>query len=246
MPHRILNSLGKDREQTSLFMDTIWICYCWAMRGTPGIPTFSSHQAGIFMETNSPVHAYVSILSQWNSPFPQKCQVCLIRLLSCQFPPSDISEKLKGVFENLKANISCVTLLSIKCKFPIKSNKAYFLKLPSMVYARNLEVQWCKSTQAGGLQSVLEKCLAIGQEKESRKEISILSIFCTREEIDINFHSGLHWLNASYFSVPKKKEREVKRRREKKERREDREERWQDWVLLFVLHSVPTIPNWMF
>lgn len=137
--------------------------------GNSRVPTFSSHQAGIFMETNSPVHAYVSILSQWNSPFPQKCQVCLIRLLSCQFPPSDISEKLKGVFENLKANISCVTLLSIKCKFPIKSNKAYFLKLPSMVYARNLEVH-----RQEGFRVSLKNALPLGKKKNPEKKF----LFC--------------------------------------------------------------------
>ena len=38
--HQILNPLSEARDQTHIHMDTSWVCYCWAIAGTPEIEIF--------------------------------------------------------------------------------------------------------------------------------------------------------------------------------------------------------------
>ena len=43
--HQILNPFSKARDQTLIFMDTSWVCHCWATMGTPG-KTFWNERPG--------------------------------------------------------------------------------------------------------------------------------------------------------------------------------------------------------
>ena len=45
--HQILNPLGKARDLTCILMGTSWVCYCWAMTGTPHF-SFLNQKAFLF------------------------------------------------------------------------------------------------------------------------------------------------------------------------------------------------------
>ena len=64
---QILNPLGKARDWTHIFMDTSWVCYCWAMTETPNFLTslFFAYSAAIYPTCQCPIYHVSLFLLSW-------------------------------------------------------------------------------------------------------------------------------------------------------------------------------------
>lgn len=89
---------------------------------------------------------------------------------------------------------------------PIKFNRAYIFKFLSMVYARNLRYSEPEYGRQEVFSVSLKNSLPFGK-KIIRKEISILSTFCTRRRDKHKLLICLYWLNTSISQHFRERER---------------------------------------